>query len=88
MDIIDKINKVRYTLKEILSDEWDTSTIARFSNEEIEIMYKNKVDDELNGCNFSLNHNKIPSLKLHIGQFSLELHFSILNKRKLFCQLD
>ena len=39
MDIVEKVNNSRYTLKEILSDEWDTSTIADLSRDEIEKMY-------------------------------------------------
>lgn len=66
MDIINKINKTRYTLKEILEDDWDTSTIANLSNEEIEVMYQNVVDDDFNGCNFSITNKHLPSVKLHV----------------------
>ena len=39
MDIVDKVNNSSYTFKSILSDEWDTSTSADLSREEIEKMY-------------------------------------------------
>ena len=35
----EKINKSRYTLKEILSDEWDTSVIPDYTTSEIEKIY-------------------------------------------------
>ena len=35
----EKINRSRYTLKEILSNEWDTSLIPDYSDAEIEKMY-------------------------------------------------
>ena len=34
MNIIQKVNHTRYTLKKILEDEWDTSTIADLSDQE------------------------------------------------------
>ena len=45
MKITEKINKSRYTLKEILSDEWDISVIPDYSLKEI---------DKLNILNASL----------------------------------
>ena len=39
MNIVEKVNHTRYTLKEVLKDEWDTSTIANLSNAEVEKMY-------------------------------------------------
>ena len=39
MNIVEKINNTRYTLKKILNDEWDTSSIAELSNSEVEKMY-------------------------------------------------
>ena len=41
MDIIEKVNQTRYTLKEILSDEWETSIIPDYTNYEIERIYSN-----------------------------------------------
>ena len=74
MNIIQKINRSRYTLKEILNKEWDTSTIADLSDHEIERMYnissaKNKSIAQFgiaSACNFSLKNKSIPSYRLHI----------------------
>tara|TARA_B100001059_G_scaffold98657_1_gene98306 strand:- start:1184 stop:1954 length:771 start_codon:yes stop_codon:yes gene_type:complete len=68
----EKINRSRYTLKEILSDEWDTSVIADYSNAEIEKMYFNTDNDYLqqfgNGfnCNIFLNHKILTNHRLVI----------------------
>ena len=64
MNIIQKVNRTRYTLKEILDEEWDTSTIADLSDQEIEKIYsvpsaKNKSLSTFgvaSGCNYSLKH--------------------------------
>ena len=74
MDLITKINKSRTTLKSYLQKEWDTSTIENYSDKEIEAIYTNKTLKKQNiisfgqasSCNFSLQHRKIPSHKLHI----------------------
>jgi len=74
MDLITKINKSRGTLKKYLQKEWDTSTIENYSDKEIENIYTNKILKKQNlisfgqasSCNFSLQHRKIPSHKLHI----------------------
>jgi DNA-directed RNA polymerase subunit H (RpoH/RPB5) len=73
MDIVEKVNNSRYTLKDILSDEWDTSTIAELSRDEIEKMYtvpsatSNLVAlGNASGCNFSVKHKYVPSTRLHI----------------------
>ena len=34
-----KINKTRYSLKEILSDEWDVSSIQDYSDQDLEKIY-------------------------------------------------
>uniref|UniRef100_A0A6C0L3B2 RNA polymerase subunit H/Rpb5 C-terminal domain-containing protein n=1 Tax=viral metagenome TaxID=1070528 RepID=A0A6C0L3B2_9ZZZZ len=77
MDIVDKVNNSRYTLKSILSDEWDTSTIADLSREEIEKMYTVPSSStsliplgNASGCNFSIRHKHIPSHRLHIIYFN------------------
>ena len=62
MNIIEKITRSRDTLKEFLKEEWDTSTMPDFSNQEIETIYnipssKNKSIAQFgiaSGCNFSL----------------------------------
>ena len=66
----EKINRSRYTLKEILSEEWDTSVIPGYSNAEIEKMYHNSDNPFVNtfgfgfNCNIILNHNKISNYRL------------------------
>ena len=35
MNIIEKVNRSRYTLKEVLSTEWDTSVVPDLSIQEI-----------------------------------------------------
>ena len=79
MNIVEKVNKTRYTLKEILKEEWDTSTIADLSDTEIQKIYsipsaKNSnlaLFGPASGCNFTLKHLKIPSHKLHVIYFNL-----------------
>ena len=39
MNIIQKVNRSRYTLKEILGEEWDVVSIPDFSDQEIEKIY-------------------------------------------------
>jgi DNA-directed RNA polymerase subunit H (RpoH/RPB5) len=71
MNVIDKINRSRYSLKEILSDEWDTTTLPDLSNDEIKKMYgvQSSNGSPLGiaaGCNFSFKHKYINSHKLHV----------------------
>tara|TARA_Y100000389_G_scaffold140342_1_gene138142 strand:+ start:219 stop:974 length:756 start_codon:yes stop_codon:yes gene_type:complete len=79
MNSIEKVNKTRYSLKEMLKDEWDTSTIADLSQQEVEKMFMTPLakNSQLNplgnsaGCNFTINHRYIPSFKLHIVYYNL-----------------
>jgi len=70
--ISQKINKSRYSLKEILSDEWDTSEIQDYSDQELDTLYSipsanlSPFPGVAGACNFSLSHQKIPSHKIHI----------------------
>ena len=74
MNIVDKVTRTRFTLKEILSNEWDTTVMPEMSNNEVEKMYtlpssKNKQIAQFgvaSACNFSLKHKLIPSYKLHV----------------------
>ena len=74
MNIVDKVTRTRFTLKEILSNEWNTSVMPDMSNNEVEKMYtlpssKNKQIAQFgvaSACNFSLKHNLIPSYNLHV----------------------
>jgi DNA-directed RNA polymerase subunit H (RpoH/RPB5) len=65
----EKINSSRYTLKEILSNEWDTSIIADYSGAEIEKMYFNTDNPYQQfgfgfNCNIILNHKSITNYRL------------------------
>ena len=79
MNTIQKINNTRYSLKEMLEDEWDTSKIADLSLQEVEKMFSTPLakNSQLNtlgnsaGCNFTLNHKYIPSFQLHIVYYNL-----------------
>lgn len=74
MNIVDKVSRTRYTIKEILSNEWDTSVMPDMSHSEVEKLYtlpssKNKQIAQFgvaSACNFSLKHKSIPSYRLHI----------------------
>ena len=39
MNIIEKVNRTRYTLKELLENEWDVSKLSDLSIAEVEKMY-------------------------------------------------
>ena len=74
MIITEKVNRSRYTLKEILSDEWNTDIIADLSSSEIERIYNTPSTSLLNmgvatACNITLSHKLIPSHRLHIIYF-------------------
>ena len=67
----EKINRSRYTLKEILSNEWDTSLIPDYSDAEIEKMYFNTDNPYQQfglgfNCNIILNHKSITNYRLLI----------------------
>lgn len=76
MKITEKINNSRYTFKQILSDEWDTSVISDYSIEEIDKIYTNvnESDPYLNSkdfgngfiCNIRLPHLVLKNYNLHI----------------------
>ena len=67
-----KVNRSRYSLKEILSDEWDTSNIQDLSDQEIDKLYSlssanlSSFPGVAGACNLSVKHQKIPSHTLHI----------------------
>lgn len=71
-NISQKVNKTRYTLKEILSNEWDTSIIQDYSDTEIDKIYSANSSNlspfpgVAGACNFKLSHKNIPSHSLHI----------------------
>jgi DNA-directed RNA polymerase subunit H (RpoH/RPB5) len=78
MDIVDKILKSREQLKNILSDEWDTSVIQDYSRTEMEKIYNINTPKSssisqfgnASGCNVTLSHKYIPSHKLHIVYYN------------------
>ena len=57
MKITEKINKSRYTLKNILSNEWNTLTIQDYSLKEIDSIYSNNSGLEQYGYGFICNLN-------------------------------
>ena len=78
MNIIDKVNRSRYTLKEVLEGEWNVESLPDVSNQEIEKMYTLSASMDANiapfgiasACNFSLSHKFLPSYKLHVIYFN------------------
>ena len=78
MNSVQKINKTRYSLKEMLKDEWNTSTIADLSFQEVEVMFSTQLakNSQLNtlgnsaACNITINHKYIPSFRLHIVYYN------------------
>ena len=70
MKITEKINKSRYTLKNILSNEWDTLSIQDYSLKELDSIYSNNSGLEQYGygfiCNLKLPHKIIQNYSLHI----------------------
>jgi len=74
MDIIDKINNTRYTLKEVLVDEWNVEDVPDLSSSEIDRLYglPESMDSNTSpfgiasGCNLTLTHKVLPSHKLHV----------------------
>lgn len=78
MYIVEKINRTRKVLKELLENEWDVSLINDLSIKELEIMYENANTNihESTGCNITLEHKKIKEHKLHV----LYYNFPELNR--------
>lgn len=74
MIITEKVNCSRTTLKDILSDEWNTETIQDYSLSEIDVIYNTPSASLLSSgyasaCNFSVSHKMVPSHKLHVIYF-------------------
>ena len=70
MKITEKINKSRYTLKSILSNEWETLPIQDYSLKELDSIYSNNSGLEQYGygfiCNLKLSHKIIKNYSLHV----------------------
>jgi len=67
-----KVNMSRYTLKNVLSSEWDTTFMQDYSDTEIGKMYSltkgnlSPFPGVAGACNFKVPHLKIPSHNLHV----------------------
>ncbi len=88
MHLLEKVYNSRKTLKDILSNEWDTSIINEVSLKELEIMYNEQNDKSVmnSGCNITLSNLKIPSHKLHIIYYNFpQLHLTGPKINKTCC---
>lgn len=82
MEIVEQIVKSRKNLKDILSEEYDTTTLPIYDIEEMDKLYElestknNPFKFNGNGkgsaCNFTLNHNKIKNHKLHVIYYNFQ----------------
>ena len=82
MEIVKQIVKSRKNLKDILSEEYDTSNLPIYDIEEMDKLYElestkdNPFKFNGNGkgsaCNFTLNHNKIKNHKLHVIYYNFQ----------------
>ena len=67
-----KVNRSRYSLKEILSTEWIMDELPDYSDQEIDKLYAlssanhSPFPGVAGACNFSVSHRHIPSYNLHI----------------------
>jgi len=88
MYLLEKVQRSRKILKELLSNEWSTDIIQDVSLKELEIMYNTQNDNSYinSGCNITLSNLKIPSHKLHIIYYNFpELHRSGTKVNKTCC---
>lgn len=90
MRLLEKIYNSRVTLKDILSNEWNTETIHDVSLQELEAMYVNENTNTYidSGCNLTLTHKHLPSHKLHIIYYNFpeDLHLSGTKINKSCCE--
>ncbi len=72
MSVSQKVNRSRYSLKDILKTEWNTDVLADLSDQEIDKLYSlpsanfSPFPCVAGACNFTLDHKFIPSYKLHV----------------------
>jgi DNA-directed RNA polymerase subunit H (RpoH/RPB5) len=88
MHLLEKVYNSRITLREVLSNEWDTSVINDVSLKELEVMYNQHNDKSVmnSGCNMSLTNLKIPSHKLHVIYYNFpQLHLTGTKINKTCC---
>ena len=77
-EIVKKIAKSRKVLHELLSKEYDTSSLQLYSQNEINKIYSIPVErtDPFSAlgnavsCNFSVNHKLLDSVKLHVFYYN------------------
>ena len=80
MDIIKQIVKSRNILKEILSEEYDTSNLPTYSIDEMDKLFSLEstkdnpynILGQGNACNFTLNHKDLINHKLHILYYNFQ----------------
>ena len=89
MDLIRKINLSRGILKKYLNEDWDTSSIQEYSNDEIEKIYTSKaLNTEISfgkasGLNMKLSHKKVPPHGLHVIYYNFpEINSPLLKVTK------
>lgn len=88
MHLLEKVYNSRITLKELLSNEWQTDIIHDVSLQELESMYTTQNDNTYinSGCNFTLTNLKIPSHKLHVIYYNFpQLHLTGTKINKTCC---
>ena len=88
MYLLEKVYNSRITLKNLLSNEWNTDIIHDVSLQELEVMYINQNENNYinSGCNITLTNRKIPSHKLHIIYYNFpQLHLTGTKINKTCC---
>tara|TARA_B100001093_G_C26684171_1_gene951826 strand:- start:387 stop:1127 length:741 start_codon:yes stop_codon:yes gene_type:complete len=77
-EIVKKIAKSRQVLHELLSKEYDTSSLQLYSQNELDKLYSIQVErtdpfialGNAISCNFSVNHKLLDSVKLHVFYYN------------------
>lgn len=84
-DIINKIAKSRKVLKELLENEYDTSTLDIYTIKQIDELYSKQIEKNdpyfslgnAISCNFTLNHKKNNFSKIHIFYYNFPEYNSL-----------
>jgi len=75
-EIISNINKSRSVIKEILSNEWDTSTIKDLSDDEVLKLYETKGSEldigHAGALTITLKHKYVSGFNLHILYYNFQ----------------
>ena len=73
-DIISNINKSRTVIKEIFSNEWDTSVIKDLTDDEVFKLYETKGSEldigHAGALTITLNHKFVDTFKMHIVYYN------------------